>query len=106
MNKVSLLTIGKKLQDNNLYVLSIHDLEPSGLIVHAYDQINSKEYVLPVTEHEVKTIMITINRSNNICTCTLLMTPKSLSDFAAMLFSWPNLVFTAPQIVYPPCWSL
>ena len=53
MNKPSLLTLGKKLQDENLYVISIHDLEPSGLIVHAYDQINSKEYVLPVSEYEV-----------------------------------------------------
>ena len=53
MNKVSLLTIGKKLQDGNLYVLSIYDLEPSGLIVSAYDQTNSKEYILPVSEHEV-----------------------------------------------------
>jgi len=53
MNKVSLLTIGKKLQDGNLYVLSIYDLEPSGLIVNAYDQTNSKEYILPVSEHEL-----------------------------------------------------
>lgn len=53
MNKVSLLTIGKKLQDRNLYLLSIYDLEPSGLIVHAYDQVNSKEYLLPISESEV-----------------------------------------------------
>ena len=53
MNKVSLLTLGKKLKDGNLYLLSIHDLEPSGLIIHAYDQLNSKEYILPITEFEV-----------------------------------------------------
>jgi hypothetical protein len=53
MNKVSLLTIGKKLQDDNLYVLSIYDLEPSGLIVNAYDQTKSKEYILPISEHEL-----------------------------------------------------
>ena len=53
MNKPSLLTLGKKLQDGNLYLISIHDLEPSGLIVHAYDQSNSREYVLPVSEYEV-----------------------------------------------------
>ncbi len=53
MNKVSLLTQGKKLQDGNLYVLSVYDLEPSGLIIHAYDQLNSKEYTLPVSEYEV-----------------------------------------------------
>eukprot|EP01042_Synura_sphagnicola_P027235 gene27235-35175_t len=53
MNKVSLLTLGKKLRDGNLYVISIHDLEPNGLIVHAYDQSNSKEYILPITEFQV-----------------------------------------------------
>eukprot|EP01039_Chlorochromonas_danica_P009528 gene9530-10532_t len=52
MNKASLLTLGKRLNDGNLYFLSIHDLEPSGVIVHAYDQVNSKEFILPVTEHE------------------------------------------------------
>eukprot|EP01033_Poteriospumella_lacustris_P004614 gene4614-3305_t len=53
MNKVSLLTLGKKLRDGNLYVISIHDLEPNGLIVHAYDQSNSKEYILPITEFQL-----------------------------------------------------
>lgn len=54
MNKVSLLTTGRKLQDGNLYLMSIYDLEPSGLVVHAYDQLQSKEYVLPVSEVEVR----------------------------------------------------
>lgn len=53
MNKVSLLTLGKKLQDGNLYLLSVYDLEPSGIIIHAYDQLNSKEYTLPISEFEV-----------------------------------------------------
>jgi hypothetical protein len=57
MNKVSLLTVGKKLQ-GNLYLLSIYDLEPSGLIVQAYDQIQSKEYLLPVSEKEVRCVLI------------------------------------------------
>jgi hypothetical protein len=52
MNKVSLLTAGKKLQ-GNLYLLSIYDLEPSGVIVQAYDQLQSKEYLLPISESEV-----------------------------------------------------
>jgi hypothetical protein len=53
MNKASLLTSGKRLNDSKLYFLSVHDLEPSGIIIHAYDQLDSKEYILPVTEHEV-----------------------------------------------------
>jgi hypothetical protein len=57
MNKVSLLTLGKKLQDGNLYVISVYDVEPSGIIVHAYDQMNSKEYTLPVSEFEVTSFL-------------------------------------------------
>jgi hypothetical protein len=53
MNKVSLLTLGKKMQDNNLYLLSIYDLEPAGIILQAYNQINSVEYLLPISELEV-----------------------------------------------------
>lgn len=52
MNKVALLTAGRKLQ-GNLYLLSIYDLEPSGVIVQAYDQVQSKEFLLPISEHEV-----------------------------------------------------
>eukprot|EP00601_Ochromonadales_sp_CCMP2298_P028735 CAMPEP_0173346386 /NCGR_PEP_ID=MMETSP1144-20121109/12534_1 /TAXON_ID=483371 /ORGANISM="non described non described, Strain CCMP2298" /LENGTH=158 /DNA_ID=CAMNT_0014293685 /DNA_START=29 /DNA_END=501 /DNA_ORIENTATION=+ len=53
MNKVSLLTIGKKLSDGNSYLLSIYDIEPSGVIVHAYDQQKSKELILPISEAEL-----------------------------------------------------
>jgi hypothetical protein len=69
MNKVSLLTLGKKLSDGNLYMLSVHDLEPSGVIVHAYDQINSIEYVLPVSEFEVN---LNTTWLSNICFSTSL----------------------------------
>jgi hypothetical protein len=74
MNKVSLLTVGKKLQ-GNLYLLSIYDLEPSGLIVQAYDQIQSKEYLLPVSEKEVRCVLIRTRNApvvtNPLC-CMLL----------------------------------
>jgi hypothetical protein len=52
MNKAALLTTGQKL-NGNLHLLSIFDLEPSGIIVHAYNQTSSKEYILPITEIEV-----------------------------------------------------
>jgi hypothetical protein len=52
MNKAALLTTGKKL-NGTLHLMSVFDLEPSGVIIHAYNQINSKEYILPVTEMEV-----------------------------------------------------
>ena len=54
MNKAALLTMARKFQaDDDLYLVSIFDLEPSGIIIHAYNQINSTEYVLPVSEMEV-----------------------------------------------------
>ena len=56
MNRAALLTVGRKLQGDTMYLLSVFDLEPSGVIVHAYNQADSKEYILPVTELEVRHI--------------------------------------------------
>ena len=50
------MTTGRKLEGGQLYLLSVFDLEPSGIIVHAYNQITSKEYVLPVLEKEVSLV--------------------------------------------------
>ena len=53
-NKPALLTVGKRMgSDDGLYILSVFDLEPSGVIVQAYSQIDSKEYMLPITEMEL-----------------------------------------------------
>lgn len=54
MNKAALITVGKKFQEDSVFLLSVFDLEPSGVIIHAYNQTNSKEYSLPVTEMEVR----------------------------------------------------
>ena len=59
MNKAALITSGRKLEGGQLYLLSVFDLEPSGVIVHAYNQITSKEYVLPVSEKELAITGIT-----------------------------------------------
>ena len=54
MNKPSLLTVGKRLgRDDGLFIVSVYDLEPSGVIIQAYSQVDSKEYILPVSEMEV-----------------------------------------------------
>lgn len=58
MNRAALLTVGRKLQGDNMYLLSVFDLEPSGVIVHAYNQADSKEYILPVSELEVRSFLI------------------------------------------------
>ena len=55
MSKSSaLITSGRKLSGNEgSFLLSIYDLEPSGIVVTAYNQVNSKEYSLPISEMEV-----------------------------------------------------
>lgn len=52
MNKSSLLTQGLNLNGEFL-VFTVYDLEPSGILVQAYHQESSKEYLLPITEREV-----------------------------------------------------
>ena len=53
MNKVALVVVGKKLLGDNLFLCSVFDLEPSGVLVHAYNQADSREYTLAVTERDV-----------------------------------------------------
>jgi hypothetical protein len=55
MNKSSLLTLGRKLRGNEQYLISVIDLEPAGVIVTAYNQIDSREYSLPISERELAT---------------------------------------------------
>ena len=59
MNKPALLTVGKTLNEDKLYTLSIYDMEPSGIIVQAYNTADSKEYILPVSERELAASNIT-----------------------------------------------
>jgi hypothetical protein len=56
MNKESLYTTGKKLTGKYgtiVYIMSVFDLEPSGVIVQGYNQMDSKEHILPIAEKEV-----------------------------------------------------
>ena len=53
MNRNALITLGRKMNGDTLYLLSVLDVEPSGVIIHAYNQIDSKEYMLPISEIEV-----------------------------------------------------
>lgn len=59
MSKTALLTSGRKLSGNEgSFLLSVYDLEPAGIVVTAYNQVNSKEYSLPISEMEVSLIRI------------------------------------------------
>ena len=58
------MTSGRKLEGGQLYLLSVFDLEPSGVIVHAYNQITSKEYMLPVLEKELAAANLTRSKAH------------------------------------------
>jgi hypothetical protein len=54
MNKVALVTVGKRLLGETLFLVSVFDLEPSGVLIHAYNQSDSREYTLPISERDVR----------------------------------------------------
>ena len=41
---------GKKLADGDMYIITIIDMEPAGLLVKAYNQSSNAEYTLSPTE--------------------------------------------------------
>lgn len=53
MNKERLHTKSQKLANNFVYLLSVYDLEPSGVLVVATNNMDSKERILPVSEKEL-----------------------------------------------------
>ncbi|GMI00968.1 hypothetical protein TrST_g1776 [Triparma strigata] len=52
--KASVFTHGKKLSDGDMYIITIIDLEPAGLLVKAYNQSSNAEYTLSPTEGQIK----------------------------------------------------
>ena len=82
MNKPALLTVGKTLNEDKLYTLSIYDMEPSGIIVQAYNTADSKEYILPVSERELAASNIT-RRKDDLTTLveTLYLSHSVQADF-------------------------
>eukprot|EP00638_Chattonella_subsalsa_P013726 CAMPEP_0117783368 /NCGR_PEP_ID=MMETSP0948-20121206/4000_1 /TAXON_ID=44440 /ORGANISM="Chattonella subsalsa, Strain CCMP2191" /LENGTH=164 /DNA_ID=CAMNT_0005611777 /DNA_START=125 /DNA_END=619 /DNA_ORIENTATION=- len=64
MNRSSLYVQGRKLCDNNLYVISVVDMEPAGLLVKAYNQMNSQEYFLTPSEEELEDAGISRQRTD------------------------------------------
>lgn len=71
MNKAALLTTVKKFEsDEDLYLISVFDLEPSGIIVHAYNQINSHVLTLPVSEMEVRVVSAEVQSILHVQTTT------------------------------------
>jgi hypothetical protein len=90
MNKVSLLSTVKKINpDQDLYLVSVYDVEPSGIIIHAYNQTNSKEYFLPVSENEVKAITLTL-----ILTLTLTLKEDKNEALDEIIKTLPIKMFT------------
>ena len=51
--------MGKTLGEDKLHVITIFDMEPSGIIVQAYNQTDSQEYILSVSERELAAANVT-----------------------------------------------
>eukprot|EP00518_Triparma_eleuthera_P003973 CAMPEP_0182465040 /NCGR_PEP_ID=MMETSP1319-20130603/8965_1 /TAXON_ID=172717 /ORGANISM="Bolidomonas pacifica, Strain RCC208" /LENGTH=160 /DNA_ID=CAMNT_0024664717 /DNA_START=42 /DNA_END=524 /DNA_ORIENTATION=- len=51
--KASVFTHGKKLADGDMYIITIIDMEPAGLLVKAYNQSSNAEYTLSPTESQI-----------------------------------------------------
>jgi len=64
MNKPSLLSMGKTLNEEKLYVVTCYDMEPSGIIVQAYNQTDSSEYILSISERELSSAGITRDKES------------------------------------------
>ena len=66
MNKTTLFTAGKKFTDvsEKLYVVSLYDLEPSGILIQAYNQESSKEYLLSISEQELSKSYLTRSKGD------------------------------------------
>ena len=80
MNKVHLCQLSKEL-NGKLYVVSIYDLEPQGLIVNAYDQDSSKQYNLAVSEYDLYNSEVNRTKSSLMeLIDTLVLTPRG-DDF-------------------------
>jgi len=52
----AIFSTGRKLRDENLYVISLYDVEPAGIVVKAYAQATSSEHSLSVSERDVRNI--------------------------------------------------
>ena len=51
--------MGKTLNEDKLYVITVYDMEPAGIIIQAYNQATSKEYLLSVSERELAASKVT-----------------------------------------------
>ena len=83
MNKPALLNAGKLFNRGDLYVISIYDMEPSGILVQAYNQESSKEYLLSVSERAL--MASGYNRTKESLTIfieTLSLSPYSENELA------------------------
>ena len=49
----AIYSTGRKLSDDDFYIISLYDVEPNGILVKAYNQEHSFEYALSVSEQEV-----------------------------------------------------
>ena len=59
MQRTAVYSAGRKLSDDCMYVVSVFDLDPAGMLVRAYCQRTSSDFTLAVTEAELRRARIT-----------------------------------------------
>lgn len=66
MEKPLLLRKRMKLECSgpHIYLMSVFDLNPSGIIILARNQIDFREHSLSISESQVRAVMRTIRKSN------------------------------------------
>ena len=57
--KAAIFNVGRQLNDKEMYIISIYDLEPAGLLVRAYQQAKSMEFTMSPSESELEKAGIT-----------------------------------------------
>eukprot|EP00614_Pseudopedinella_elastica_P015646 CAMPEP_0172586852 /NCGR_PEP_ID=MMETSP1068-20121228/6087_1 /TAXON_ID=35684 /ORGANISM="Pseudopedinella elastica, Strain CCMP716" /LENGTH=160 /DNA_ID=CAMNT_0013381733 /DNA_START=17 /DNA_END=499 /DNA_ORIENTATION=- len=54
MRKAAIYTVGRQLNDGEMYIFSLYDLEPAGILIRAYCQSTSSEQTTSPTENELE----------------------------------------------------
>uniref|UniRef100_A0A7S2XW71 Uncharacterized protein n=1 Tax=Fibrocapsa japonica TaxID=94617 RepID=A0A7S2XW71_9STRA len=54
MNLSYLYVQGRQLSDGGMYIISVTDLDPAGVLIKAYNQVTSSEYYLSPSEDELE----------------------------------------------------
>jgi len=62
--KAAIYTVGRQLNDGDMYIFSVFDLEPAGLLIRAYCATTSKEITTAPSESEIESAALTRSQTH------------------------------------------